>query len=84
MDLWTFTQCFGCGKNVLVKDAVMGGTDLNHMYLCCAFCGQYGIQSDGSFNWSLVVAQYAAIAAEAINPDDLAYPNSDSLGYPWV
>jgi len=78
--------CSCCGKMMIVKEGIIEGSE-TAAYLVCSYCFSIiGVQT-GPMTPALqnmVYQSMGVIAAEAINPDDLAVPNSDSLQYPWV
>jgi hypothetical protein len=71
---------------MIVKEGVIEGSE-TAAYLVCQFCFSIiGIQT-GPITPALQNEVYEAmgtICNNAINPDDLARPNSESLNYPFV
>lgn len=88
LDLYSNIECFGCGKSLIVKEAIIEGTDIDHLYLVCEFCSHF-INLDGSFNWNGVLAQYGIIVTEApLEAEDIGEAElmdwENWSGYPWV
>jgi hypothetical protein len=85
-DLDADIPCACCGKMMIVEEGIIEGSD-TAAYLVCAYCFSIiGVQT-GAMTTALQNEVYQAmgvVAAEAINPDDLVQPNSESLSYPWV
>ena len=77
--------CAICGKSIIVNEGFIEGTDSN-CFLLCDFChsvvGDISVITEA--NRDAVYEAWGVIAAEAINPDDLYAPNSETLQYPWV
>jgi len=84
-DPYSNYPCACCGKSIIVLEGFIEGTDAE-AFLICDFChsviGDISVLTEA--NRDAVYAAMGVIAAEAINPDDLYTPNSETLNYPWV